>query len=97
MLSTLAKMKHESKANPRLSIGSALSSDTIKTVHLEFERSIERLWKVKGERVLLSGVADYSLWFGKPDDYETNVVMVEVKKPYFLKGGMLQCLAYMGK
>ncbi|KAJ5199332.1 hypothetical protein N7491_000112 [Penicillium cf. griseofulvum] len=96
MLSTLAKMKYESKANPRLSIGSALSTDTIKSLHLQFERSIKRPWKVKGERVLLSGVVDYFLWFGKPDDYETNLVMVEAKKPEFLKGGMLQCLAYMG-
>ncbi|KXG50158.1 uncharacterized protein PGRI_061250 [Penicillium griseofulvum] len=96
MLSTLAKMKHESKINPRLSIGFSLSTETIKSLHLQFERSIERPWKVKGERVLLSGVVDYSLWFGRPEDYETNLVMVEAKKPEALKAGVFQCLAYMG-
>jgi hypothetical protein len=48
------------------------------------------------EIYLLVGVLDYSLWFGKPDDYETTV-MVEAKKPDSLNGGMLQYLAYMGK
>ncbi|KAJ5959355.1 uncharacterized protein N7479_006505 [Penicillium vulpinum] len=96
VLSTLAKMKLESVSNPRLSIGSVLSTDTIKSLHLQFERSIKRPWQTKDKRFLLSGVVDYSLWFGTPQDYETNLVMVQAKKAEFLKGGVLQCLAYMG-
>lgn len=45
---------------------------------------------------LLSGVVDYSIWFGSPGNYETNLVMVEAKKTRSLDEGMLSFLGYMG-
>ncbi|KAJ5686343.1 hypothetical protein N7536_008962 [Penicillium majusculum] len=43
----------------------------------------------------LSGVVAYSLWFGMPENYETNLVMVEAKKTEAVDSGMFQCLTYM--
>jgi hypothetical protein len=96
MLCTLAMMKRECVYNPRLSTGSIQSTDSIRSLHLQFERSIKTPWKVEGTEYLLSGVVDYSLWFGTPQNYETNLVMVEAKRVGALDSGMFQCLAFMG-
>ncbi|KAJ5603654.1 hypothetical protein N7537_006610 [Penicillium hordei] len=95
MLCTLAMMKRECVYNPRLSTGSIQSTDSIRSLHLQFERSIKTPWKVEGTEYLLSGVVDYSLWFGTPQNYETNLVMVEAKRVGALDSGMFQCLAFM--
>lgn len=94
ILTTLAKIKRELVAKPRTSVASSASPQS---VHLQFGRKIEFIWKSDNQRVRLSGIIDYSLWYGMPDDHATNMAMIEAERPDLLKGGMLRCLAYMGK
>lgn len=94
ILATLAKMKREFPAKPRTPIA---SSTSLKSVHLQFDREIEFIWKSDNRQVRLSGIVDYSLWYGMPDDYSTNMAMIEAKQPDLIKRGVFQCLAYMGK
>ncbi|KGO71819.1 hypothetical protein PITC_028220 [Penicillium italicum] len=92
ILTTLAKMKREFVAKPLTSVAASAS---LESVHLQFKRKIEFIWKSNHQQVRLSGIVDYSLWHGKPDDHATNMVLVEAERPDLLKGGMLRCLAYM--
>lgn len=94
ILTTLAKMKREFPAKPRTPVASPAS---LKSIHLQFNRETEFIWQSDNRRVRLSGIVDYSLWYGMSDDYSTNMVMVEAKQPDLIKRGVLQCLAYMGK
>ncbi|KAJ9488450.1 hypothetical protein VN97_g4851 [Penicillium thymicola] len=92
---TLAMMKRECVYNPRLSTGSVRSTNSTKSLHLQFERSIKTPWEIDGKDYLLSGAVDYSLWFGMPQNYETNLVMVEAKKFGAVEPGKFECLTYM--
>ncbi|CRL17880.1 unnamed protein product [Penicillium camemberti] len=92
ILTTLAKMKREFPAKPRTPVASPAS---LKSIHLQFNRETEFIWQSDNRRVRLSGIVDYSLWYGMSDDYSTNMVMVEAKQPDLIKRGVLQCLAYM--
>ncbi|CAI7596580.1 unnamed protein product [Penicillium discolor] len=92
ILTTLAKMKREFPAKPRTPVASPAS---LKSIHLQFDREIEFIWKSDNRQVRLSGLVDYSLWYGMSDDYSTNMVMVEARQPDLIKRGVLQCLAYM--
>lgn len=94
ILTTLAKMKHEFPAKPHTPVA---SSTSLKSVHLQFDREIEFIWRSDSRQVRLSGIVDYSLWYGMPDDYSTNMAMIEAKQPDLIKRGVFQCLAYMGK
>jgi hypothetical protein len=49
-----------------------------------------------GEKKLLTGKADYTLWY---DDQSigTNLIVVEAKKADSFSTGVPQCLGYMGK
>lgn len=96
ILSTISMIKRESVYNPRLSTGSVQPADSINSLHLQVGRSIECPWRVNHKEYLLSGMVDYSLWLGTFEGFETNLVMVEVKKTGSLDEGMFQCLAYMG-
>ncbi|KGO44261.1 hypothetical protein PEX2_035940 [Penicillium expansum] len=92
ILTTLAKMKRELVAKPHISVASSASPQS---VHLQFGRKIEFIWKSDNQRVRLSGIINYSLWYGMPDEHATNMAMIEAERPDLLKGGMLRCLAYM--
>lgn len=94
ILTTLAKMKREFPAKLRTPVASPAS---LKSIHLQFDREIEFIWRSDNRQVRLSGLVDYSLWYGMSDDYSTNTVMVEARQPDLIKRGVLQCLAYMGK
>jgi hypothetical protein len=94
ILTTLAKMKRELPAKPRTPV---VSSTSPKSVHLKFDREIEFIWKSDNRRVRLSGIVDYSLWYGMPDDYSTNMTTIEASQPDLIKRGVFKCLAYMGK
>ncbi|KAJ6138333.1 hypothetical protein N7471_004819 [Penicillium samsonianum] len=91
ILTTLVKMKREFLAKPRTSV----TSSSLKSVHLQFEREIKFVWKSGKRRVRLAGIVDYSLWYGMPNDYATNMAMVEATQPHLIKQGVFQCLAYM--
>ncbi|KAJ5410480.1 uncharacterized protein N7487_004839 [Penicillium crustosum] len=92
ILTTLAKMKREFPGKPCTGVASPAS---LKSIHLQFDREIDFIWKSDDRRVRLSGIVDYSLWYGMADDYSTNMVMVEARQPDLIKRGVLQCLAYM--
>lgn len=94
ILTTLAKMKREFPTKPRTPVASPAS---LKSIHLQFDREIDFIWKSDNRRVRLSGIVDYSLWYGMSDDHSTNMVMIEARQPDLIKRGVLQCLAYMGK
>ncbi|KAL2848178.1 hypothetical protein BJY01DRAFT_246503 [Aspergillus pseudoustus] len=44
---------------------------------------------------LIHGRIDYSLWYGKPEEAETNLLVVEVKHKNFLAAGRYQAISYM--
>ncbi|KAJ5185260.1 hypothetical protein N7491_006870 [Penicillium cf. griseofulvum] len=91
ILTTLAKMKREFAAKPRPSA----SSIPLKSIHLKFKRKMKFDWKSDNRLVRLSGIVNYSLSYGIPNKYATNMVMMEARRPHLLKSGMLHCLAYM--
>ena len=53
--------------------------------------------KIDKVRKLLSGRPDYSLWYSRQSDLETNLVVVEAKTTEELSGGEAQLLGYMGQ
>ncbi|CAG8164792.1 unnamed protein product [Penicillium nalgiovense] len=91
ILTVLAKVKREFAAKPSSSVASA----SLESVHLKFERKMKFVWKSGKQRVTLSGIVDYSLWYGMPDDHATNMVMINMVTMDLLKFGVYQCLAYM--
>jgi len=46
---------------------------------------------------MLTGFADYSLWYDEPKTMGTNLVVVEAKRSGNAGSGEAQCLAYMGR
>ncbi|CAG8888163.1 unnamed protein product [Penicillium egyptiacum] len=93
ILTVLAKVKREFAAKPRSSIASASAS--LESVHLQAAREMKFVWKSGRQRVRLSGIVDYSLWYGMPNDNPTNMVMVKMVTRDLLHFGVYQCLAYM--
>jgi hypothetical protein len=98
ILTVLAKMKREFAAKPLSSIASAssIASTSHESVHLRVAREMKFVWKSGKQQVRLSGIVDYSLWYGKRNDH-ANMVMVKMVAMDLLKFGVHQCLAYMGK
>lgn len=60
------------------------------------EANLAREIKFKGEDRLLTGKADYALWYGD-GVIDTIIVVVEAKKCGQVSDGIAQGLAYMGK
>ncbi|KAJ5236579.1 hypothetical protein N7489_006670 [Penicillium chrysogenum] len=96
ILTVLAKMKREFAAKPLSSIASAssIASTSHESVHLRVAREMKFVWKSGKQQVRLSGIVDYSLWYGKRNDH-ANMVMVKMVAMDLLKFGVHQCLAYM--
>ncbi|KNG83481.1 hypothetical protein ANOM_006671 [Aspergillus nomiae NRRL 13137] len=69
------------------------SSSSILSVHLRCETDMLLPWTYQGERKIVSGTTDYSLWYQAPQEMECNLLVVEAKR----KGvsGDYQALAYM--
>ncbi|KAJ6007859.1 hypothetical protein N7540_011835 [Penicillium herquei] len=65
-------------------------------VHMQ----LEKLWKVvipksiHNKEFELHGRPDYAFWYGRIEETELNVVVVEAKHQD--QPGLKQCLAYMG-
>ncbi|KAI9767531.1 MAG: hypothetical protein M1840_005568 [Geoglossum simile] len=65
-----------------------------KPVQLQFETPLKFLVEYKGQKRLLTGFADYSLWYDE-EDMGTNLVVVEAKRHGNAGSALAQCLAYM--
>lgn len=78
----------------RTSVSSALS---YKSIHFGLETSIGLPWPHKGQLKLIKGKMDYVVWYGKSEEAETNMVVVEAKRRGEASRGMYQAQAYMGK
>ncbi|CAG7963634.1 unnamed protein product [Penicillium nalgiovense] len=91
ILTVLAKVKREFAAK----LSSSVASASLESVHLKFAPKMKFVWKSGKQRVTLSGIVDYSLWYGMPDDHAANMVMVNMVTMDLLKFGVYQCLAYM--
>lgn len=71
--------------------------DSHKSVHLGCETSLKFPWKWEGKPCTITGRMDYALWYGRRNEAEANLVVVEAKKT---DGGAIaegQVLCYMGK
>jgi hypothetical protein len=66
----------------------------IKSLNLRFETPLKCLVKYKKQERMLTGYADYSLWYDD-EDMGTNLVVVDAKRCGI--SAQPQCLAYMGK
>ncbi|KAL2870085.1 uncharacterized protein BJX67DRAFT_378631 [Aspergillus lucknowensis] len=75
---------------------STQSVSSYKSIHWGLERTIKLPWVVDGQKCLLSGKMDYALWYGRRDEAETNMVIVETKKYVSVSVGRDQVIAYMG-
>ncbi|KAL2825326.1 hypothetical protein BDW59DRAFT_161803 [Aspergillus cavernicola] len=75
---------------------STQSQGSFKSLHWKFEKSIKFPWRYKGKPHLISGRVDYTLWYGSPEEAETNMVVVEAKKYGDTSTGEHQALCYMG-
>ncbi|CAG7996292.1 unnamed protein product [Penicillium salamii] len=61
---------------------------------------MERTWAFrpvewKGKTYTLSGRPDYGIWYGKEEDIDLNVIIMEAKRPTNSSQGIPQALAYM--
>jgi hypothetical protein len=68
-----------------------------KDLSLRFEAELKCPVTYKNEHRLLSGLADYSLWYPDDGDPSTNLIIVEAKKVGTSEAANGQLLAYMGK
>ncbi|KAL3475831.1 hypothetical protein BJX99DRAFT_259086 [Aspergillus californicus] len=93
-LVTLAAKKREISATQ----GKRDSTQSIalcKSLHWQFEMPIKLPWVYQKELHLISGRMDYSLWYGKPREAETNMLVVEAKRLNGVMGGAPQAATYM--
>lgn len=64
---------------------------------LRFETNLKYQVTYKGERRMLCGLADYTLWYDDTESMGTNLVVVEAKRYQTLDEAAAQIVAYMGK
>ena len=64
---------------------------------LQYETKLSFVVTLKGEKRLLQGFADYSLWYDKDELMGTNLLLVEAKRKGGLASADGQLVAYMGK
>ena len=64
---------------------------------LQFETELKFPVSYKNESRILSGVADYTLWYDRYESMGTNLVAVEAKKRWSTGLANAELIAYMGK
>lgn len=64
---------------------------------LRLETEICHQIAYKGEKRLLTGIADYTLWYDDQSKYGTNLLVVEAKRPGAIYDAENQVLGYMGE
>ena len=63
----------------------------------QYERSMRMQVPYNGQETVLNGCADYSLWYGNPEELALNLVVVEAKDSSSFNLLPKQALTYMGK
>lgn len=61
------------------SIVSISSINSVNSLHLQYEFAIKCKWVLGDKNIIISGIVDYSLWFGQAGNLATNMAMVETK------------------
>ncbi|KAL2868342.1 uncharacterized protein BJX67DRAFT_54710 [Aspergillus lucknowensis] len=82
--------------------GKRPSTDTItslKNLQMAVETEISYIFPTHKEgsivNKLISGRMDYNLWYGQPNEAETNLLVVEAKHKNTLSAGRYQAISYM--
>ncbi|KAL4783775.1 hypothetical protein BJX76DRAFT_357679 [Aspergillus varians] len=100
VLTTLAAKKREELGQHGGGKGSGKRTSTqstksYKSIHWGLERTLKLPWVVDGKKCLLTGKMDYALWYGRKEEAETNMVIVEAKRYGSHAVGRDQVIAYM--
>jgi hypothetical protein len=66
-------------------------------ITLQVETELKYLIKYKNQTWMLSGIADYTLWYDSAESVGTNLIIVEAKRRRLTGGVAGQVLAYMGE
>jgi hypothetical protein len=66
-------------------------------ITLQFETELKYPVKYKDQMRMLSGVANYSLWYDNAQSVGTNLLVVEAKRRRMTGAAAGQVLAYMGE
>jgi hypothetical protein len=82
-------------ANPALRPTTPLSWPA--QIALRFETELKYPVKYKDQMRMLSGIADYSVWYDNTESVGTNLLIVEAKRRRMTGAAAGQVLAYMGK
>lgn len=69
----------------------------METLAFQYEKTMKMQISYKGQETLLNGRADYSLWYGNPEELALNLVVVEAKDSSSFNPVPKQALTYMGK
>jgi hypothetical protein len=85
-----------SQSPPMIELERPVTPGETKPLQLQLETPLKYLIEYEGEARILTGFADYSLWYDKKD-MGTNLVVVEAKQFGNTASAKSQCLAYMGK
>lgn len=85
-----------SRSPPMIELERPVTPGETKPLQLQLETPLKYLVEYEGEARMLTGFADYSLWYDKKD-MGTNLVVVEAKRFGNTTSAKSQCLAYMGK
>ncbi len=90
-------MYEENKEKPGQQ-SSSLPAEASAILELHHETALQRQVIYKREPRLLSGFADYIIWYDEPQKSKlaTNLIIVEAKKRYLTDSCMGQLAAYMG-
>ncbi|KAI9762260.1 MAG: hypothetical protein M1840_001439 [Geoglossum simile] len=81
-------------ANPALRPTTPLSEPA--QITLQFETELKYPVKYKDQTRMVSGIADYSLWYSNVESVGTNLLIVEAKRRRMTGAVAGQVLAYMG-
>lgn len=66
-------------------------------ISLQFETELKCPVEYKNQKRMLSGVADYTLWYDTYESAGTNLVVVEAKRRRWTVKAVGQLIAYMGE
>jgi hypothetical protein len=101
------KKQARSMAETYSSLGASANPDPYKRpttptteyteLSLRFETVLKYAVSYKREKRMLSGIADYTLWYDDQDEMGTNLVIIEAKQVESFKSALGQAVAYMGK
>jgi hypothetical protein len=68
-----------------------------KSLRWALEKPFNFKWKIDGKMTKIQGRMDFALWYGKREDLETNLVVIEAKRLHNASWGVPQAIIYMGK